>query len=67
MAEHHAEASTETHFRGRRQVLKLSSIAVYGALAIGMAGCTQEHTQGWKRPDWMRSKQGSSGGGRGRR
>ncbi len=67
MAEYHAAVSTKAVARTRRQVLKLSSIAVYGALAMGIAGCAQEPTQSWKRPDWMRSKQGSNGNGRGRK
>jgi hypothetical protein len=67
MAEHHAEASTQATPRARRPVLKSLSIAVCGALAMGIAGCAQEPTQSWKRPDWMRSKQGSNGNGRGRK
>jgi hypothetical protein len=66
MAEHHAEVSTQTAHRARRQALKLLSIAVYGVLAMGIAGCAQEPTQSRERPDWMRSKQGSNGNGRGR-
>ena len=42
----------------------LLSIAVYGVLAMGIAGCAQEPTQSRERPDWMRSKQGSNGNGR---
>jgi hypothetical protein len=67
MAEYHATGSTKAVARSRRQALRLLSIAVYGALAIGIAGCAQEPTQSWKRPDWMRSKQGSNGNGRGRK
>jgi hypothetical protein len=67
MPEHHAAASTETSARARRHVLKLLSIAVYGAAFVGLAGCAQGAEQGWKRPDWMRSKRGSNGNGRGRR
>jgi hypothetical protein len=67
MAEHHAEVSTEARPRSRRGALRLLAIAVYGALAVGIAGCTQEPMQSRQRPDWMRSKQGSNGNGRGRR
>jgi hypothetical protein len=67
MAEHLAEVSTEAQRRSRRNALRLLSIAVYGALAMGIAGCGQESRQSRERPDWMRSKQGSNGNGRGRK
>jgi hypothetical protein len=67
MAEHHAEMSRVVLPRSRRKALRLLAIAVYGALAMGIAGCTQEPAQSRRRPEWMRSKQGSNGNGRGRR
>jgi len=67
MAEHHADVSTETLPCSRRKALRLLSIAVCGALAMGIAGCAQEPMQSRRRPDWMRSKQGSNGNGRGRK
>jgi hypothetical protein len=67
MADRPAEASTASLPRSRRRALRLLSIAVYGALAMGIAGCTQEPAQSQRRPDWMRSKQGSNGNGRGRK
>jgi len=67
MAEHHAEVPRVMRPRSRRKALRLLAVAVYGALAMGIAGCAQEPAQSKRRPDWMRSKQGSNGNGRGRR
>jgi len=47
--------------------MRLLSTAVCGAFAMGVAGCVQEQAREWERPDWMRSKQGTNGNGRGRR
>jgi hypothetical protein len=38
-----------------------------GALAIAMAGCGQGSAENSEKPDWMRSKRGSTGNGAGRR
>ena len=67
MAERKAEAPAKTVSCARRQLLKLWSAAAGGACALAIAGCAQEQTKEWQRPDWFRSKQGSNGNGRGRR
>jgi hypothetical protein len=67
MAGHKAEAPAETVSYARRQLLKLLSTAAGGVCAMAVAGCAQEQTKDWERPDWFRSKQGSNGNGRGRR
>jgi len=67
MAEHNAEPPAECPFRARRQLLTLLSMAVGGAWVLAVAGCGQEQTKEWQRPEWFRSKQGSNGNGRGRR
>jgi hypothetical protein len=67
MAEHHADVPVETLPCSRRKALRLLSVAAYGALATGIVGCAQEPVQSRERPDWMRSKQGSNGNGRGRK
>jgi hypothetical protein len=67
MAEHNAEPPAEGAFRARRQLLKLLSMAVGGPWVLAVAGCGQEQTKEWQRPEWFRSKQGSNGNGRGRR
>ena len=67
MAENNAEATPDTPAYGRRQMLKKLSTAVGGVFAIAVAGCAQQQSEGWERPDWLRSKQGSNGNGRGRR
>jgi hypothetical protein len=66
MAEH-AEAPAETSSCTRRQILTLMATAAGGGFAMTLAGCAEEQTQGWKRPEWFRSKQGSNGNGAGRR
>jgi len=66
MTEHKAEApSAETASHARRQVLKLLSTVACGAFAMGIAGCAPAQER--ERPDWIRSKQGSNGNGRGRK
>jgi hypothetical protein len=65
MAEHNAEPSAEAPSYARRQLLKLVSIA--GVCATAIAGCGQEQTKEWERPEWFRSKQGSNGNGAGRK
>jgi hypothetical protein len=67
MAEHKAEQSAERAARTRRQILRLLSIAACGGFAVGGAGCAQDGAQEWQKPDWMRSKRGSTGNGSGRR
>jgi hypothetical protein len=66
MTERHTEPSTDAPFHARRRLLKLLSIAAYSALAAGLAGCAEESTKSWERPDWFRSKRGTNGHGRGR-
>jgi len=67
MAGNNTQATLHTPVYGRRQILKRLSMAAGVAAAIGVAGCAQEQPSDWKRPDWLRSKQGSNGNGRGRR
>jgi len=38
-----------------------------GAFALAIAGCGQEQTKEWQRPEWFRSKKGSNGNGAGRK
>jgi hypothetical protein len=67
MVGNNAQATRDTPAYGRRQILKRLSMAAGVAAALGVAGCAQEQASDWKRPDWLRSKQGSNGNGRGRR
>jgi len=65
MVEHKTDASGEA--RSRRRLLRFMAAAACAALAVGLAACGQEPAQDGRRPDWLRSKQGSNGNGRGRR
>jgi len=67
MAERNTEPSAEDPFRTRRQLLKLLSMAAGGAWVLAIAGCGQEQTKEWQRPEWFRSKKGSNGNGAGRK
>jgi len=51
----------------RRQALRTLSAIACGALAVALAGCGQGSVEGLEKPDWMRSKRGSTGNGAGRR
>jgi len=66
MDERRAAASAQTPAHARRRVLTLLSTAACGVLALAVTGCGQERTESRDRPDWMRSKRGSNGNGRGR-
>jgi len=66
MVEHETDASAEAN-PSRRRLLSGLAVAACGALAVGLPACSQEPAERWQRPDWLRSKQGSNGNGRGRR
>jgi hypothetical protein len=60
-----AERATEERapdccMRGRRQAFGFLAMAM---LAVTLAGCARGTAERWERPDWFRSKRGTTGNG----